>query len=166
MATIAELLQRFVDEPVAEGTTPFKLRSTLSKPADPDELGAAWPERSLPDDLLALWAATREARLFEDVEYGQWGLVLLPPETSAARTARELADRPRDMRPDDIVVGEFLGDLQLLVLEPDTTRGARALIALPLDGREDWPVAGESLGDFLATYLDNNGEMFWDPARG
>ena len=70
------------------------------------------------------------------------------------------------MRPDDIVVGEFLGDLQLLVLEPDATRDARALIALPLDERDDWPQAGESLGDFLATYFDNNGEMFWDPARG
>ncbi len=165
MATITELLQRFIDEPVAEGTGPFKLRSNLTEPADPDEVGAAWAERALPDDLLALWATTREARLFEDVEYGQWGLVLLSPEASAARTARELADRPQDMRPDDLVVGEFLGDLQLLVLEPDTT-GARALIALPLDGRDDWPVAGESLGDFLATYFDNNGEMFWDPARG
>ena len=95
MATIADILQRFVDEPVAEGSGPFKLRSTLSEPADPDEVPPAWPDRSLPDDLLALWAATREARLFEDVEYGQWGLVVLAPEASAARTARSRRTGPR-----------------------------------------------------------------------
>ena len=87
------------------------------------------------------------------------------PEASAARTARELADRPRDIKRDDIVVGEFLGDLQLLALEPNPSGGVRALIALPLDGREDWPIAGESLSEFLVTYFGNNGKMFWDPAR-
>jgi hypothetical protein len=163
MPELAEILARFVEEP-ADESGPLKLRSTLDGPVDPDEVGAAWGERVLPDDLLALWAAAREARLFEDVDYGQWGLVLLTPAASAARTARELADRPRDLAPADIVVGEFLGDLQLLVLAPDESGGARVLVALPLDDRAEWPVAGESLSQFLVDYLEHGGEMFWDPA--
>ena len=138
----------------------------MAAPASDDEIADAWGDRELPADLVALWRTTREARLFEDQDYGQWGIVLLDPAASARRTARERADRPEDLQPDDIVIGEFLGDADLVVLEPKPDGGARVLIDLPLDPRADWPLAADDLGEFLATYFENNGEMFWDPARG
>jgi hypothetical protein len=63
----------------------------------------------VPSDALDLWAACRQARLFQDVDYGQWGLALLAPSASETRTAQARVARPADLRPDDVVLGEFLG---------------------------------------------------------
>jgi hypothetical protein len=104
----------------------------------------------------------REARLFEDVDYSQWGLVLLTPSTSAARTAQEREARPAELRSDDIVLGEFLGDQELLILAPSEMGRRRVLIALPLDSRADWFGAGSDLGSFLARYFENAGEKYWE----
>jgi hypothetical protein len=111
MTAIADAVERFRRQPSpSAGSTnnPFNLRSTVDTPAQPTELYERWPGGDLPRDALELWAACREARLFEDVDYGQWGLVLLSPSASATRTARERDARPSDLRPDDIVLGEFL----------------------------------------------------------
>lgn len=70
---------------------------------------AALPRGSVPHDLLEFWLACRTARLFEDVEYGQWGLRLLSPSDCARRTEVEFQRRPRDGRDQDLVIGEFLG---------------------------------------------------------
>jgi hypothetical protein len=74
--------------------------------------------------------------------------------------------RPADLRPDDIVLGEFLGDLELLVLAPSETGRRRILIALPLDRRADWLGAAQDLGEFLQRYFDRAGDKYWEPRRG
>jgi hypothetical protein len=109
--------------PEGSTSTPFKLVSTLSERAVADEVEQAWGGRDLPSDAVDPWAACREARLFEDVDYGQWGLALLAPSASAARTAQEREARPSEFGPDDIVLGEFLGDQELLVLAPSEKGG-------------------------------------------
>ncbi len=99
--------------------------------------------------------------MFADVDYGQWGLALLSPAASAARTAKERSARPRQFGPDDLVLGEFLGDQELLVVstaEHDT----RVMIALPLDDRPDWYTAAGDLGGFLAAYRRSGGDKFWE----
>jgi hypothetical protein len=116
------------------------------------EIEQAWPGRRLPGQLIDAWTTARQARLFEDVDYGQWGLVLLSPAASAERTGKELRSRPKDYQPDDLVIGEFLGDQELLVLAGGADRGDKVLIALPLDDRADWIVAAEDLGQFLEAY--------------
>lgn len=55
-------------------TNPFRLSSVFEEPAKPEEIKQAWAGKVLPADLLRLWEHTRSARLFEDVDYGQWGL--------------------------------------------------------------------------------------------
>jgi len=168
MTGIADVLDRFRRQPTPpEGSTtnPFKLVSTVADPAEMKEIEAAWAETPAPEDARELWSAAREARLFEDVDYGQWGLVLLSPESSAARTAQERQARPSELRPDDVVVGEFLGDQELVVLAPSETGRRRVLIALPLDGRDDWFPAASSLGEFLEQYFDAVGEKYWEPRR-
>jgi hypothetical protein len=136
--------------------------SYLAGPAYAGEVEEAWDGSELISDALELWAACREARLFEDVDYGQWGLALLTPEASAARTAQEREARPIDFRPDDVVIGEFLGDQELVVLAPSETGQRRVLIALPLDSRAHWLAAAPSLGEFLATYFDAAGDKYWE----
>ncbi len=165
MTAIADALKRFRRQPSPperSTSNPFKLASTLDGPARPNEVEDAWSDRELPSDVVDLWAACREARLFEDVDFGQWGLALLAPSASATRTTQERDARPSDLRPDDIVLGEFLGDQELLVLAPSETERRRVLIALPLDRRADWFGAAPGLGEFLARYFDSAGDKYWE----
>lgn len=164
MASVEAVMAAYRAQPEPpEGVTdnPFRLSSTVEEPAGRTEVEQAWPGRRLPEQLTQVWAAARGARLFVDVEYGQWGLVLLSPAGSAERTAVELQARPGDFHPDDIVVGEFLGDQELLVLAR-TGEGHRVLVALPLDERADWDVAADDLGQFLASYLERGGDKYWE----
>ena len=164
MTNLHDVLARYVawgePHPVREGED-MALGNTLGPPASQPSIAQAWPDGVDPD-AAALWAATGEARLFEDVTYGQWGLHLLSPAASAARTARERTDRPDDIRPDDVVVGEFLGDQDLLILAPSESGDRRVLLALPLDKRDVWSGAAPSLADFLARYYDALGDKYWE----
>jgi len=140
---------------------PFRLACSLEEGAPDAEISAARSGVELPAELEEFWTQSRSARLFEDVDYGQWGLRILAPEQSLDRTAAERRDRPDDIHATDLVVGEFLGDHELLVLALDEeARGV--LIALPLYPRVDWYRAGATLGDFLERYLDAVGEKFWE----
>jgi hypothetical protein len=64
------------------------------------------------------------------------------------------------------VLGQFLGDQELLVLAPSETARRRVLIALPLDSRADWFGAAPSLGSFLAKYFDAVGDKYWERRGG
>ena len=145
------------------GDNPFKLRCSLSAPATDEEIRSAWPDGP-PAELAEAWSVSRESRLFEDVDYGQWGLVLFSPAASAKRTAEQRALRPDEYCAEDVVVGEFLGDLELLVLAPSETGDRRVLVALPLDGRQDWYPAAPDLAWFLERYRDQQGAKFWESA--
>ena len=121
MVTLSEVLVRYRLKPFpSEGDTrsPFKLTSTLAEPAPLSEIQEAWPGFNLPSDAVELWLACRDARLFEDAEYGQWGLALFSPDGSSKRTALERRSRPSEIWTDDVVIGEFLGDQELLVIAP------------------------------------------------
>jgi len=131
--------------------------------ATDEEIRSAWPD-GLPAELAGAWSVSRESRLFEDVEYGQWGLVLLSSAASAERTAEQRVLRADDYRAEDVVVGEFLGDLELLVLSPSEIGDRRVLVALPLDGRQDWYPAAQDLARFLERYRDQKGAKFWESA--
>jgi hypothetical protein len=103
--------------------------------------------------------------LFEDADYGQWGLVLLDPGSSRTRTELGRTTRPREFRADDVIVGEFIGDQELLVLAPFEEGLRRVLIALPLDERSDWSGAATSLAEFLDRYLKASGEKYWEARK-
>ncbi|MGH2673467.1 MAG: SMI1/KNR4 family protein [Actinomycetota bacterium] len=140
---------------------PFRLASTLQEPASEHEILAAWRNRQLPEDLVELWTTCREARLFEDIDYGQWGLHVLSPVESANRTAMERDARSTDIGPNDVVFGEFLGDQELLVRTPGD-RDDGVLVALPLDRKSDWHRAGRDIAEFLERYLASAGEKYWE----
>jgi hypothetical protein len=164
MTDLHDVLARYAawgaPHPVRPGED-LLLGNRLAAGASAQSVAEAWPG-GVDAEAAAVWAATGEARLFEDVTYGQWGLLLLSPAASAARTARERADRPDDIRPDDVVVGEFLGDQDLLILAPSEAGERRVLVALPLDKRGEWYGAAPSLADFLARFYDAGGEKYWE----
>jgi hypothetical protein len=130
------------------GDNPFKLACSFDEPASAAEIAAAWPGGEVPEELVQAWSTSRQSRLFEDVDYGQWGLVLLSPEGAAQRTDQERAQRAGAYRADDVVIGEFFADQELVVLAPSEA-DHRVLIALPMDDRPDRPVAAGSLAEFL-----------------
>ena len=144
------------------GDSPFKLGCSLSAPATDEEIESAWPESPPPAELVEAWSVSRESRLFEDLDYGQWGLALLSPTASAERTTQLRVQRPGDYRPDDVVIGAFIGDLELLVMAPSEAGDRRVLVALPLDDRCDWYPVASSLAQFLEKYLYSSGAKYWE----
>jgi hypothetical protein len=144
------------------GDNRFKLACSLSTPATDEEVRSAWSGARLPAELIEAWSVSRESRLFEDVDFGQWGLALLSPSASVDRTAEQRVQRPDAYRPDDVVIGEFLGDLDLLVMAPSEAGNRRIMIALPLDDRHDWYPAASSLAQFLEKYLESHGDKYWE----
>jgi hypothetical protein len=156
-ATLAKCSQW--DEPRTIAGNPFHLACRLEPAATEDEIRDAWPDKILPAEVRDLWATSRRAELFVDVDYGQWGLRLLSPVGSAARSQQEQRARPADMDPEDVVIGEFLGDQDLVVVDAD---GA-VLIALPLDQRADWYRVARDLAAFLDRYVATSGEKYWEP---
>jgi len=165
MSTVAGAIAAFRDHPAPpEGATnnPFKLSSTMGQPASSAEITRAWPDRRLPEQLVEAWSIAREARLFADTEYGQWGLVLLSPAASAERTETERRSRPDQYYLGDLVIGEFLGDQELVVLADGDGDAGRVLIALPLDDRADWDLAAADLGEFLQSYFAHAGDKYWE----
>lgn len=128
---------------------------------------ASWAlDEEVPAELRELWEVCGGARLFTDVDYGQWGLVLLGPEVSWRRTLDQLDYAPDDMRPGDVVIGEFLGDSELLIYAPSEAGDSRILVSLPLDAREDWYRVGSSLEEFLVMFVEHQGQKFWEPRAG
>lgn len=142
------------------GANPFRIASKVESRASTDEVSRAWPTDALPPELEALWQSSREAWLFQDIDYGQWGLHILDPTAAAARTKTELASRPSDFAATDAVVGEFLGDSDLLVLEAN----GGVFVAPPLDPRTDWPRVASTLSEFLIRFLEAVGNKYWEPS--
>jgi hypothetical protein len=116
----------------------------------------------LPEPLTDLWSVASSVELFRDVTYGQWGLVLWDPRAALAGT-RGRRTRPADQRPGDLLLGEFLGDVEKLLLRCDVAMPdfGRVVVEPGLDRREDWKTVGDSLADFLTRYLEAGGEKFW-----
>ena len=158
---VIERVRRASDHTIEVAGNPFALRHIVGDGATEVEIGDTWPEvaaGAVPADVLALWRAVGSARLFVDVEYGQWGLDLLSPRAARDRTRSELEWRDDGVVEGDVVVGAFLGDQDLLIIDRD---GA-VLIALPLHPRTDWHRPAASLVDFLEAYLAARGAKFWE----
>jgi hypothetical protein len=147
----------------ANGNTQFKCVSEVSELSETiDTIKALIP--GCPSDLIDLWLTTQSATLFQDVEYGQWGLDLLSPGRSVAATIDFRSKRTKDFLDGDCVVGVFLGDSDLLLVRCDPLQKdyGSVLVALPIDQRQEWYQVATSLSDFLAGYIAARGGKFWE----
>lgn len=141
-----------------EATT-LRLRCSIShRPAPTVQV------HTVPPHVAELWSTTNEARLFEDVDYGQWGLVLLPPDEALAATQELATERARDHVAGDLIVGRFLGDQDLLLVrsDPSAVDFGRVFVVLPLDERDDWDEVAPDLEAFLAKYEQAEGAKYWE----
>jgi hypothetical protein len=119
----------------------------------------------IPDDLREFWTTYSSARLFEDVNYGQWGLILLDYDTSVKRTGEFFLERPKDALPGDRVIGQFIGDQDLLVTRciPGESDFGSILVALRDGWRKEWyHRVAEDLSSFLEEYASYEGQKFWE----
>lgn len=117
----------------------------------------------IPQDLIILWSLINNAELFKDVEFGQWGLEILSKDDAVKVTHESLKERPNDFTSDDLVVGRFIGDSDLLVVCcNEGEHFGNVLVALPIDDRRNWWVVAPSLSDFLAKYLEYEGDKYWE----
>ena len=115
----------------------------------------------VPEPMRELWRHTSELRIADEPVYGQWGLVMVSPEECESQTLDYRKYRDRDAKPDDLIVGYFRGDSELVLLPRGTAnRPDEVHIALPIDRRADWPVAAPSLAEFLSRFAES-GEKWW-----
>jgi len=145
-----------------EGMPPMTFSSAFAvRGASPDEISALPCE--CPPPLREFWELVRSARLFEDQTYGQWGLEIFSPGEAATATTASRTARPSEFTDGDLVVGQFLGDSDLLLIRCDPTKEdyGTVLISAPLDRRPEWDLAGESFEAFFQRYVAEGGEKFW-----
>lgn len=119
---------------------------------------------TLPEHVLEFWRVAAWGRLFEDRQYGQWGLQILGPAEALEETRQHRKQRPREFVDGDLIVGRFLGDSDMLVVRcgrsaPDF---GKVLVATPLDPRREWYTVGSSFHEFLEQYVTASGEKYWE----
>lgn len=170
MGNIESLVSRLKDEwtvprPATHHGTrvPVPLRCSFASPAREGDLALVAAQFITPASVLEFWQISDGARLYEDEQYGQWGLLLFSATDALAKTAEFAAQRPRDFKQGDLVLGTFLGDSDLLLVrcDPSLNSFGSVVIALPVDERADWEHAASNLEDFLHFYANTHGEKFW-----
>jgi len=130
--------------------------------ATPEEVDALPYE--CPSDLREFWREAQTARLFEDREYGQWGIELFEPKQAIEVTNHFRTEYERDFVEGDLVVGRFLGDSEMLMIrcDPAAVAFGSVVVTLPLDPRIDWYYVAESFAEFLKRYAKSGGDKFWE----
>lgn len=126
-------------------------------PAADDEMSGVLPPDLNGEEVVSLWRLHRSAKLMYEPTYGQWGLQLLTPAAASERTELERSIRPDELGSYDFVLGEFIGDLDVLVV----TNGG-ILVAPPIYPRSDWYRVGSSLAEFLDMFAAAEGQKFWE----
>jgi hypothetical protein len=141
---------------------PFLLKCSFSPTGiDVEKYGIL--QQDVPDEVKEFWLYAECARLFEDLEYGQWGIEILCPRDAINESKLQLLERPEDFKDSDLVLGRFLGDSDLLIVtcSSDNDYGS-TLVAKPLDKRKDWPCLARSLSRFFVEYMNYQGDKFWE----
>ncbi len=70
----------------------------------------------LPDDLQELWKKCNGLSLFEDKTFGQSGLIIWSPQ-KVVEKQKTLSRNSDEFQDGDLIIGEFLGDSDLLVVK-------------------------------------------------
>ena len=117
----------------------------------------------MPEDLQELWQKSNGLRLFEDKAYGHSGLTIWPPQKVLEQ--QQILRRDSDeFQSGDLIIGEFLGDSDLLVVRCDQNSDdfGQLIISLPIDHRSDWYYLPYLLPEFLQKIINSQGEKFWE----
>ena len=118
---------------------------------------------SLPNDFQKLWQRCNGLRLLEDKIYGQSGLIIWSPQ-KVLEQQQALRRNSDEFQDGDLIIGEFLGDSDLLVVRCDQNSDdfGQLVISLPIDHRSDWYYLPYLLPEFLQKFINSQGEKFWE----
>jgi hypothetical protein len=145
-----------------EVETVFNLTCSLNAGADRDRLASY--EEVFPDELLEFYRISDGGVFFRDVDFGQWGLNIHSINEVYAETELYFNDRGRDASDGDLIIGQFIGDSDLLMLrcDPNEIDYGRIMVVLPIDSRKEWEVVAKDFYEFLYNYYVFQGDKFWE----
>lgn len=117
----------------------------------------------LPQSFVDFYTLANGAFLFEDVIYGQWGLQLLDVFLILQATNHFMQGN-KDYVQGDLIIAQFLGDSDLLLLRTDPTKNdyGSMMIVMPLESRNNWNTIELNFYDFIKEYVNNLGQKFWE----
>jgi hypothetical protein len=132
-------------------------------PATPSEV-VSDSQLIIPNDLQKFWVSFDHAELFRDITYGQWGLDILSREVALCCTKEQIECRPCDFLITDLIIGQFRGDSDMLMINCNSqvNNYGQITVVTPLDKRHDWVVVANNFTDFLKLYAQYNGDKFWE----
>jgi len=121
----------------------------------------------IPYELYTLWNQCSGLFLYEEVTCRQRGLVIFSPFDAVLKTRKYFQERANDTKPGDLIIGEFWGDLRLVLFrcDKDADDYGAIMIVAEKDERTKWYVPERSLDAFLVHYMDARGEDYWDAHR-
>ena len=168
--SMTDLLQKVEDTPSVTVNIPgqpniaMRLICNTSIPIDWDKRSLEKEfDMSIPEDLEELWTQTNSLTLFEDEVFGQWGLYIFGPNEIKGHHMDVIAEQDEYIL-GDLIVGRFIGDSDLLVLrcDPKAKDFGNVVIAGPIDSRSEWPIVSTNLKSFIHSFLDEEGDKFWE----
>ncbi|WP_436873128.1 SMI1/KNR4 family protein [Acinetobacter haemolyticus] len=117
----------------------------------------------LPKEFAEFYKLANGAYLFEDIVYGQWGLQLLDAFLIQQKT-RDFIEGNSGYLKGDLIIGEFLGDSDLLLLRTDPSKNdyGSMMIVRPLDSRNNWNNLEINFYSFITEYVSKLGQKFWE----
>jgi len=116
---------------------------------------------NFPDNLVELWRNASRLSIYEDVSYGQWGLILHDQSWSQQETKLYKNLYPDKISEYDLIFGEFLGDNEKVIISLKPADYGSIKIFQPIENREDWPLVASSMTEFLQNMLQNRGQKYW-----
>jgi hypothetical protein len=143
---------------------PFKLRCTFEESISEIQITNILKEIEVPPELTDFWLTCNSSRLFEDSQYGQWGLSIFSAEKAIQKTGEYKSERTQDARNGDLIIGSFIGDSDMLLVRCDSenTDYGNITIVNAIDSRNDWDLVAENFNEFFNKYADYYGDKYWE----
>jgi len=124
------------------------------------DLGAGLSEHDIPavaaGQLRGFWRFTTGGPLLVDRQFGICGLSLNDP-TRSRQQVRDRASSGYEVAESDWVLGEFVGDTDMLIIDEN----GGVLVAAGSYPRRDW-YRFDSLSVLLRRYVQSHAEKFWE----
>ncbi len=127
---------------------PFPLQCSLNLKS---KIYPQIPQVLLPKVLEDFYTVSNGADLFKDQEYGQWGLKLYSIEEVIFASKIYKSNRNNDALQSDLIIGEFYGDSDLLLVrcDPNSDDYGSIFVVLPIDQRQDWYIVANTFQEFI-----------------
>ena len=120
---------------------------------------------NIPSQYLNFIKETDGAKLFYDKIYGQAGMYLYETDILYKKNVEwHNSYMKQDLLQTDLIIGEFFGDNDLVILRCDNRSDdyGHIIISLPLDERKDWYFTNDNFEPFLIKFCNNEGVKYWE----